>query len=920
MSAMDDNPPSSALGSRVSVRVRDEVVNGNDIKGAEFVIHSNLRVFWRSICALSKIAEDLYLETSDEGLSIKSFNRSQTAHAVFRFSPDFFSESDTSLVRNETQVCRISMKSALMMLKGVNYTDKNFTACKMNIDPNSDFLLVSILMSYDISRVLNIKLLECPSRTPQPPVSKDNMRNVTVVAAEIIAPILQQIRSDSEELTIVANKDLFQFKNYQSNDATMGHYTLTDTRSSKRFVKTEASINVEKFLRHDVSLSTELCLGLREFSAIVMFADQHMSVLSLYYDHPGKPIIVSIESHTNFTADFILGTTNDDEDEEYVNEVVQNNVEQSSRTEESTTRAKKTSRKGPKSKKRDSAEVEVEPRVFASQEVPARVPTGSQEQGEDVRKRSRRADEAETGQEAVPDLSRRATGSQDAVEDVLHRSRNEDVLPNQSRRNSSRRIDVEEAVPMNSIMDTDVIPEEPMPYEPQGLDEPMPEQSRREVEGAESRRTRSRNQDDDVMEVVPIPSRGTSRREEEAMLNQSRRNSSRSNASRINDSRRQEDGGATPSLSRRVSSRVQDDVDEPMPIQSRKNSSRSHSSQTNSLAQGRSRMQKDVEEIVPSHPVRTSSRSTTSVNQEVPPNRSRILNDVDEVTPNQSRRKSSRTQNDELMPSHSRKNSSRSNTSVNQDAPPNCSRIQNDVDEAMPNQSRSASTRSDTSKDGSRMQEPTRSIIGEFTKNVNPKKTVSSTAGASRTVPAPRSFRSDPVNASRIDEDSRSSASRRRPQLEKSTSVNSGGDNSRVPQLKKNTSAPLTSLREDIDLIDQGDNPEETLRPPEEPMEADVDLSFSMMNFDQMENMVEHLAPTPPPAAVGVTPLNSKKSSNGSVKAKKRKEPSEPRQPRRNKKLRRILMGQTDFCFTQQMSQQFAGEQVLANDSDWENN
>ena len=84
-------------------------------------------VFSKAISALSRLAEDLFLEPSEEGvrsflfsstiqfvsfqLLIKTFNRSRSAYGKFTFQKDFFINTDTSkLDPNTRNQCRVSMR------------------------------------------------------------------------------------------------------------------------------------------------------------------------------------------------------------------------------------------------------------------------------------------------------------------------------------------------------------------------------------------------------------------------------------------------------------------------------------------------------------------------------------------------------------------------------------------------------------------------------------------------------------------------------------------------------------------------------------------------------------------------------------------------------------------------------------------
>uniref|UniRef100_A0A1I7TMA1 Cell cycle checkpoint control protein n=1 Tax=Caenorhabditis tropicalis TaxID=1561998 RepID=A0A1I7TMA1_9PELO len=281
-----------------------------DMKGAQFYVQSNLKIMSRSIAALSKISEDVLIEVSDSGLFFKVVNRSK--FCVFRFAPEFFNSCDLSLINSKAvNICRISMKSAQRIFKGVAFSEKNFVGCEFRIDPRAEKLMVKFQMNYDIERTINAKLREMGSVLHKPTYDRAKCRNTTVVFASTLIPILAQLKSDIE-VTMKVSSDGLTIRNFHSADG-ITMFNMSDQRGGKK-VKTETTITVDKLSRHKVQMAVEFSFYLKEFLSIVTFADQLGSEVCLYYDLPGKPLILSIEAHPNFDIELALATMgNEDE-------------------------------------------------------------------------------------------------------------------------------------------------------------------------------------------------------------------------------------------------------------------------------------------------------------------------------------------------------------------------------------------------------------------------------------------------------------------------------------------------------------------------------------------------------------------------------------------------------------------------------
>ncbi|UMM22636.1 hypothetical protein L5515_003759 [Caenorhabditis briggsae] len=286
-------------------------VQHEDMKGAQFVVQSNLKIMSRCISALSKISEDVLIEVSDTGLYFKIVNRSK--FCVFRFAPEFFNSCDVSMINNKKiNICRLSMKSAQRIFKGVAVGEKTFVGCEFRIDPRGEKMMVKLQMNYDIDRTIHAKLREMGSILHKPTYDRAICRNTTVVFASTLLPILAQMKTDLE-VTMKVNEEGLTIRNYHSMDG-VSMFNMADQRGGGKKVKTETTITIDKLTRHKVRIPAEFSFSLREFMSIVTFADQLGSEVCLYYDLPGRPLILSIEAHPNFDIELALATMgNDDE-------------------------------------------------------------------------------------------------------------------------------------------------------------------------------------------------------------------------------------------------------------------------------------------------------------------------------------------------------------------------------------------------------------------------------------------------------------------------------------------------------------------------------------------------------------------------------------------------------------------------------
>lgn len=78
----------------------------------------------QSIQTISRFSDQLHLEPSADGLSLKALNSSKSAFASIKFTRQFFSELDVSKLSSDvSNLCRISMRSALAIFGIISFNN-----------------------------------------------------------------------------------------------------------------------------------------------------------------------------------------------------------------------------------------------------------------------------------------------------------------------------------------------------------------------------------------------------------------------------------------------------------------------------------------------------------------------------------------------------------------------------------------------------------------------------------------------------------------------------------------------------------------------------------------------------------------------------------------------------------------------------
>ncbi|EFO20483.2 Rad9 family protein [Loa loa] len=262
---------------------------------------SHISVFARAILALNRVGNELYMEPSDFGLILRSLSCSKSAFGTFMFSKSFFSECDVlRLDPNAYNVCRIPMKCALSAFKCVKSSEKAVLSCQLHLNPRADAMLIQITHSYDVVKNHKIPFFECATmfRTV---VDKANLNNCFVIQARLLLEMFNRMHHNTDEISIDAKIDEILFRNY-----------ITHEQDRDMVMKTEGKIPIAEFQKYNIQRPTEITVNLKELKAIVNFADVHQSLVSIYFDLPGTPIVIALEDDVNYTAEVILATAVDD--------------------------------------------------------------------------------------------------------------------------------------------------------------------------------------------------------------------------------------------------------------------------------------------------------------------------------------------------------------------------------------------------------------------------------------------------------------------------------------------------------------------------------------------------------------------------------------------------------------------------------
>ncbi|NXI29486.1 RAD9A protein, partial [Sterrhoptilus dennistouni] len=112
---------------------------------------------------LSRIGDELYLEPTESGLSLRAVNSSRSGFASFLFAPLFFQLYEPGSAGPETELfrCKVHMKSFLGIFRSLPSLEKSVGKCLILLKPRASRLVLQLHCKYGVTKTHNLAFQEC---------------------------------------------------------------------------------------------------------------------------------------------------------------------------------------------------------------------------------------------------------------------------------------------------------------------------------------------------------------------------------------------------------------------------------------------------------------------------------------------------------------------------------------------------------------------------------------------------------------------------------------------------------------------------------------------------------------------------------------------------------------------------------------
>ncbi|NXY84423.1 RAD9A protein, partial [Alcedo cyanopectus] len=275
---------------------------------------------------LSRVGDELYLEPTESGLSLRAVNSSRSAFASFLFAPLFFQlyQPGTS---PQSFRCKVLMKSFLGVFRSLPSLDRSVGKCLILLQPRANRLVLQLHCKHGVTKTHNLAFQDCEQL--QAVYDTQSCANTLCAPARVLAEAVLHFPQTVAEVTLGTGPgDKISFRSYTEDEAgepragwvrgapspTLGvpPNPPPPPPEPRKSMVTELLLAEDEFQTVAVTPGSRITFCLREFRGLLSFAETSNLPLTIHYDAPGRPVIFALDD-TVLEVHLVLATLLDPE-------------------------------------------------------------------------------------------------------------------------------------------------------------------------------------------------------------------------------------------------------------------------------------------------------------------------------------------------------------------------------------------------------------------------------------------------------------------------------------------------------------------------------------------------------------------------------------------------------------------------------
>ncbi|NXO30945.1 RAD9A protein, partial [Cisticola juncidis] len=249
---------------------------------------------------LSRIGDELYVEPTESGLSLRAVNSSRSGFASFLFAPLFFQLYEPGSAGPDTELfrCKVHMKSFLGIFRSLPSLEKSVGKCLILLKPQASRLVLQLHCKHGVTKTHNLAFQECERL--QAVFDIQRCASHLCAPARVLAEAVVHFPPTLAEVTLGTGP---------GGKISLRNYVEDEAEPSKTMV-TELWLAEDEFQSVAVVPGSHITFCLKEFRGLLSFAEASNLPLAIHFDEPGRPVIFTMDD-TVLEVHLVLATLSD---------------------------------------------------------------------------------------------------------------------------------------------------------------------------------------------------------------------------------------------------------------------------------------------------------------------------------------------------------------------------------------------------------------------------------------------------------------------------------------------------------------------------------------------------------------------------------------------------------------------------------
>jgi len=247
---------------------------------------------------MAKVGEEIYVEPSLDGLTLKTVNSCRSAFATFCFGSAFFSAIEQTEAESE-ESCKVMVRGLLLAFKSLSTLEKTVESCVLETAPGQDSLSIILHCRHTINKHFQVTLMECDTQRAEYNLAA--CTNNWEISARVMDETANgNFLANQEEVTMFVTPDSFKMKNFN------------EEYEEAKQVHTQLLMQPGEFDKYEIRQSGAVTFCLKEFRSVLSFADFLQLQVRAAFSTGGRPLVVTAYQGQQLSCTYVLATLAED--------------------------------------------------------------------------------------------------------------------------------------------------------------------------------------------------------------------------------------------------------------------------------------------------------------------------------------------------------------------------------------------------------------------------------------------------------------------------------------------------------------------------------------------------------------------------------------------------------------------------------